>query len=66
MKKFLLKIGLFLLALLVVDRAFGMVFSYMMNNARGGYIGHHRYVTDKLNEDVLIFGSSRAIHHYNP
>ena len=38
----------------------------MGNHAKGGYIGHHKYVTDKTDEDVLIFGSSRAIHHYNP
>lgn len=66
MKKFLLKVCLFFLALLIVDRALGMVFSYMSGHAKGGYIGHHKYVTDKANEDILIFGSSRAIHHYNP
>lgn len=66
MKKFLVKIGLFFLALIVVDRALGMVFSYMGDHAKGGYIGHHKYVADKVNEDILIFGSSRAIHHYNP
>lgn len=69
MKKFLLfllKVGLFFLALILVDRALGMVFAYMGENAKGGYVGHHVYVTDKANEDILIFGSSRAIHHYNP
>lgn len=66
MKKFLLKVGLFLLVLLVVDRALGMVFGYMSEHAKGGYIGHHKYVTDKVSQDILIFGSSRAIHHYNP
>lgn len=66
MKKFLLKLVLFFVALIVVDRAMGMVFSYMGDHAKGGYIGHHKYVTDKTNEDILIFGSSRAIHHYNP
>lgn len=66
MKKFLLKVVLFFLALIIVDRALGDVFAYMGDNAKGGYIGHHKYVTDKVNEDILIFGSSRAIHHYNP
>ena len=66
MKKFLLKLALFFVALIVVDRALGMVFSYMGDHAKGGYIGHHKYITDKANEDILIFGSSRAIHHYNP
>lgn len=58
--------ALFFVALIVVDRALGMVFSYMGDHAKGGYVGHHKYVTDKTNEDILIFGSSRAIHHYNP
>lgn len=66
MKKFLLKVGFFFLALIIVDRALGMVFAYMGEHAKGGYVGHHVYVTDKTNEDILIFGSSRAIHHYNP
>lgn len=38
----------------------------MGEHAKGGYVGHHVYVTDKASEDILIFGSSRAIHHYNP
>lgn len=38
----------------------------MGEHAKGGYVGHHVYVTDKTSEDILIFGSSRAIHHYNP
>ncbi len=63
---FLLKVGLFFLALIIVDRALGWVFAYMGDHAKGGYVGHHVYVTDKANEDILIFGSSRAIHHYNP
>lgn len=66
MKKFLLKVGLFFLALIIVDRALGMVIAYMGEHAKGGYVGHHVYVTDKTNEDILVFGSSRAIHHYNP
>lgn len=66
MNKFFFKIVLFFVALFIMDRALGMVFDYMGKNAKGGYIGHHNYVTDKVNEDILIFGSSRAIHHYNP
>ena len=66
MKKFLLKVGIFILALIIVDKALGGVFVYISQNAKGGYVGHHVYITDKANEDILIFGSSRAIHHYNP
>lgn len=38
----------------------------MSNNSKGGYVGHHNYILKGSHEDILIFGSSRAIHHYNP
>ncbi len=31
-----------------------------------GDMSHHKYIIDGTNEDILIFGSSRAAHHYNP
>lgn len=63
MKRFLLKIGLFLLIVAAFDVLFGKVFSYM---AAYKDKGHSTHVCDKTDEDVLIFGSSRAMHHYNP
>lgn len=39
---------------------------YFQKHAKGGYVGHHNYILHQSNEDILIFGSSRAIHHYNP
>ena len=66
MKNFLIKIAIFFALLFVIDRVAGLCFSYMSSHNKGGYVGHHNYITDKVNEDLLIFGSSRAIHHYNP
>lgn len=66
MKKFLLKVVLFFTALLVIDRACGYTLAYMSEHSKGGYTEHFQYITNKTNEDVLIFGSSRAVHHYNP
>lgn len=66
MKKFILKISAFFLVLVIVDQVLGKVFNYMGTHANGGYVGHHMYVVDKTDEDILVFGSSRAIHHYNP
>lgn len=43
-----------------------MAMKYLQDNAKGGYVGHHNYILNQSNEDMLIFGSSRAIHHYNP
>ncbi len=66
MKKFLIRVLLFFAVLAAIDRLSGYVFSYLSENAKGGYTGHYHYLVDKTNEDILIFGSSRAIHHYNP
>ena len=66
MKQYIIKIALFFAILFVVDRVAGYIFSYMSNNCKGGYVGHHNYILKGLHEDILIFGSSRAIHHYNP
>lgn len=66
MKKFLFKTSLFFIILAIIDQAAGMVFSYCGKHAKGGYVGHHNYIANTAKEDILIFGSSRAIHHYNP
>mgnify|MGYP002625715939 FL=1 len=66
MKKFLLRIAIFFAILFIIDRVAGYTFSYMSKHSKGGYVGHHNYITDGVHEDILIFGSSRAIHHYNP
>ena len=66
MKRFLLKVSIFFALIFIIDRVFGSVLSYMSEKTRGGYTEHFRYITNKTNEDVLIFGSSRAVHHYNP
>lgn len=66
MIKFLIKVALFFAILIVVDKVSGYTLSYLSENSKGGYTGHYHYLADKTNEDVLVFGSSRAIHHYNP
>ncbi len=65
MRKFIIKMLVFSIVLYIVDRTLGYGFQYMIHHTKGGYIGHHIYITDKCKDDVLIFGSSRAIHHYN-
>lgn len=66
MKKYLLKIILFFIAVAVLDVLFGYVCQYMNDHSKGGGIRSRYYVCKESNEDVLIFGSSRAKHHYVP
>lgn len=66
MKKYLIKIALFFVAVAVVDVLFGIACQYMNDHSKGGGIKSRYYVCKESNEDVLIFGSSRAKHHYVP
>lgn len=66
MKRYLIKIALFFIAVAVVDMLFGLVCQYMNNHSKGGGVKNRYYVCKESNEDVLVFGSSRAKHHYVP
>lgn len=66
MKKFLSGTVLFLLIAVILDIACGQMCSYLVNHAKGGDNGRNNYICNKVEEDILVFGSSRAIHHYNP
>lgn len=66
MKKYLIKIILFFMAVVVIDILFGIACQYMNDHSKGGGIKSRYYVCKESNEDVLVFGSSRAKHHYVP
>ena len=65
MKKFIIKLSIFLCFLFCIDRLTGFAFSYMVDHTKGGYIGHHKYINDKCDKQLVVYGSSRALHHYN-
>ena len=66
MKKYFLKLVLFFIAIALFDVLFGFVCEYMNSHSKGGGIKSRYYVCKESSEDVLIFGSSRAKHHYVP
>lgn len=66
MKRFVIRLMVFLAIMFLLDRGFGLAMKYLQDHAKGGYVRHHNYILYQANEDILIFGSSRAIHHYNP
>lgn len=66
MKRFVSKVLLFFLLVAVVDKAGGVLINWLSNHSNNSEASHHRYVTQGTEEDILIFGSSRALHHYNP
>ena len=66
MKSFLFKIVLFMALLATIDIACGHLFRYMEFNTKGGMTLRDRYISRELDKDIIIYGSSRCVHHYNP
>ena len=66
MKKFLLKVLLFFAIVVLVDVLSEFGFSYLRGHAKGGSTANNEYIANKSSEDIIILGSSRATHHYNP
>lgn len=65
MKKFISKICLLLLLVIFSDVLFGFVMGKISKGIDLGGVGRDNYICDKVTDDLVIFGSSRAEHHYN-
>lgn len=66
MKKYLINILLFFIAIAALDILYGLACQYMNDHSKGGGVQSRYYVNRESKEDILIFGSSRAKHHYVP
>lgn len=66
MKQFLIRIFIFACCLFAIDALAGVIFPNLVANAKGGDNWRNNYICNETKEEILIFGSSRAIHHYNP
>lgn len=66
MKRFIIKLLILLLMIVLLDLSFGHLFRYWHGKITRGDVGKANYIAYQANEDILIFGSSRAELHYNP
>ena len=66
MKRFVQRLLLFVVFLIGLDMISGLVFKALTQNAKGGDTARNEYIANNVDAPVLIFGSSRAIHHYVP
>ena len=66
MKRFFYYMILFFIAIFAIDKLSGICFDYLNSHAKGGDTANQYYICKKSNENILIFGSSRANHHYIP
>lgn len=65
MKKFLIHSFLFALLVIVVDFVIGSTLTYLQGRTIGGETRRVEEIVDSTRADVLIFGSSRAFHHFD-
>lgn len=66
MRNLIFKILLFLGIIIGTDKLFGMVMDSVLTTTEKGDWGKNNYFFNELKSDIVILGSSRAIHHYNP
>ncbi len=66
MKRYITYIIIFFCAVFVVDRTVGFACDYLYSHAKGGDSKHTYDVFNNVTADVIILGSSRALHHYVP
>lgn len=63
---FLKKLFLFILILIVLDQAIGWTLRKLYFGQRKGILAQTTYAIDSANQDILIFGSSKAYRQYSP
>ena len=66
MKRFVVNILIFFGIVAVIDFAAGKMFRHIQANLAGGRTGAEYYACKESKEEVIIMGSSRAMHHYVP
>lgn len=63
--KFIKQFILFIAIVFCVDYVIGFGLNKLYFNLKQGQFGQNTYALDYAKPDVLIFGSSRALHHYS-
>ncbi len=63
---FVVKLSLFFLLIIMLDTAIGGVLRYFYFKQESGLQYRATFAIEETKADILIFGSSRACHHYIP
>lgn len=66
MKKLFTKLLLFAIIFITVDQLIGKGLSALVNNTKGGDTGKNNEIVDRTTAEIILFGSSRCDHHYDP
>lgn len=65
-RSFLTTILVIVVSFVLVDMAFGLFMDKALTRTKGGVTGNLVYINTQLDDSVVVFGSSRANHHYVP
>lgn len=65
-KKFIYKILFVIVIVFCVDFASGKILEKLYQSCKSGVCYQENYIMRKTNQDLLVFGSSRAAYHYIP
>ncbi|MBR5481866.1 MAG: hypothetical protein IKU85_09255 [Bacteroidaceae bacterium] len=65
MKKFIIRVSTFILLVAILDALFGFAMGRISERIDIGGTGRDNNICDKITDDIIVFGSSRAEHHYN-
>ena len=66
MKRFIIKIVVFFLIIAVIDQIGGRALKYIDVHSQYGDAFTREYIVSRCTEDMIIMGSSRGNHHYDP
>ncbi len=66
LKSFFYSCGVFVLVFIAGDQAVGLYLEYLLEHQKKGDFHEMAYALGAVDEEVLIFGSSRAVRHYDP
>ena len=66
MKRNIFHVFLLVFFIIGFDQFLGLVCRYLNSHAKSGDTAKHYYIAEQCNEDILIFGSSRAEVTYDP
>lgn len=50
----------------LIDQGIGKCFDILVANAKNGDTGRNNYIVNKTQAEIILFGSSRCDHHYDP
>jgi len=65
-QKFILKTFILVFIVLFIDFISGKILDKLYSSTKWGVCHQENYIMTKTNEDLLVFGSSRAAYHYIP